>query len=70
VLGEFDYIFTQGNSYYPRNQVALVQPALFPNASQGSQSYIVPGVGHVINLHYAVGLMFDRVQGLVETNQF
>jgi hypothetical protein len=69
-VGEFDWIFTQGNAYYPSNQAALVQPALFPNASKGSQSYVVPGAGHAINLHYAAGLMFDQVQGFVKSNGF
>ena len=70
VVGEFDYIFTQGNAYYPSNQAALVQPILFPNASKGSQSYVVAGAGHAINLHYEAGLMFDQVQGFVRANDF
>jgi len=70
VIGEYDYIFAQGNANYPSDQAALVQPALFPNASNGSQSYVVPGAGHAINLHYAAGLMFDQVQGFVKDNGF
>ncbi len=70
MIGEFDWIFAQGNANYPSNQAALVQPALFPNASKGSQSYVVPGAGHAINLHYEAGLMFDQVQGFVKENRF
>ena len=70
VIGEYDYIFAQGNANYPSDLAALVQPALFPNASNGSQSYVVPGAGHAINLHYAAGLMFDQVQGFVKDNGF
>ncbi len=70
VIGEFDYIFAQGNAYYPKNQAALVQPILFPNASKGSQSYVVPGAGHAINLHYEAKLMFDQVQAFVKDNGF
>lgn len=70
VIGEFDYIFTQGNANYPSNQAALVQLVLFPNASKGSQSYVVPGTGHAINLHYNAGLMFDQVQKFVKANGF
>jgi hypothetical protein len=70
VIGEFDYIFAQGNANYPSDQAALVQPALFPNASKGSQSYIVPGAGHAINLHYAAEQMFNQVQGFVKDNEF
>lgn len=70
VLGEFDYIFAQGNAYYETDQAALVQPRLFPNASKGSQSYIVPGAGHAINLHYAATQMFDQVQAFVKDNGF
>ncbi|PMD34264.1 catalytic protein [Hyaloscypha variabilis F] len=75
VIGEFDYIFAQGNAsysekYYPANQAQLVQPALFPNASNGSQSYIVPGAGHAINLHYSAGQMFNQIQAFVKKNGF
>jgi pimeloyl-ACP methyl ester carboxylesterase len=70
VIGEFDFIFAQGNAYYPVNQAALVQPALFPNASKGSQSYVVPGVGHAINLHHAAEKIFDQVQKFVKDNGF
>jgi pimeloyl-ACP methyl ester carboxylesterase len=70
VLGEFDWIFTQGNAHYKVDQAALVQPGLFPNASKGSQSYIVPGAGHAINLHFAATQMFDQVQAFVKTNGF
>jgi hypothetical protein len=69
-LGEFDYIFAQGNALYPTDQAALVQPVLFPNASKGSQSYIVPGAGHAINLHFSGVQMFDQVQGFVKSNGF
>lgn len=70
VLGEFDYIFAQGNAYYPSNQAALVQPVLFPNASNCSQSYVVPGAGHALNLHYAAAQMFDQIQRFVKDNGF
>jgi hypothetical protein len=70
MVGEFDWIFTKGNAYYPTDAAALVQPILFPNASAGSQSYVVPGAGHAINLHYAAGAMFEQVQGFVKSNGF
>jgi hypothetical protein len=70
VIGEFDFIFAQGNASFPSDQAALVQPALFPNASKGSQSYVVPGAGHAINLHDTADLMFHQVQGFVKDNGF
>jgi hypothetical protein len=69
-LGEFDYIFAQGNANYPTDQAALVQPVLFPNAIKGSQSYIVPGAGHAINLHFSATQMYDQVQAFVKNNGF
>jgi len=70
VLGEFDYIFAQGNAYYPSDLSVLVQPALFPDASKGSKAYIVPGAGHAINLHFQAGLAFNQIQEFVKDNGF
>ncbi|KUJ13838.1 catalytic protein [Mollisia scopiformis] len=71
VIGEFDFIFAQGNASYPTDQAALVQPALFPGARrEGSRSLIVGGAGHAINLHFEAQEMFGHVQGFVGGNGF
>lgn len=70
VLGEFDWIFALGNAKYPTDQAALVTPLLFPSASKGSRSWIVPDTGHALNLHYRAGLQFDQIQRFVKDNGF
>ena len=70
VLGEHDWIFAQGNAYYPENQAAMVEPRLFPAASKGSQSYVVLGAGHAINVHYAAEMAFNQIQDFIKHNGF
>lgn len=58
-LGEFDYFLAQGNANYSTDQAAGVQLVLFLSASKGSQSYINPGAGHAINLHFSATKIYD-----------
>lgn len=67
VLGEFDFIFTQGDALFPTNQAALVQPALFPNANNNSKSLIVKAAGHALNLHFEADEMFEKIMSFVKS---
>ncbi|KAK9343381.1 catalytic protein [Lipomyces starkeyi] len=70
VLGEYDMSFCQANCYVPGDQSLMVQPALYPAASNGSQAYIVRGVGHAINLHFEANNAFVHIQNFIKTNGF
>ncbi|KAK9492587.1 catalytic protein [Lipomyces doorenjongii] len=70
VLGQYDMSFCQANCYAPGDQSLMVQPALYPAASNGSQAYIVPGVGHAINLHFEANSAFVHIQNFIKTNGF
>ncbi|KAK9238669.1 catalytic protein [Lipomyces kononenkoae] len=70
VLGEYDMSFCQGNCYTPGDQSLMVRPALYPAASNGSQAYIVPGVGHAINLHFEANSAFAHIHNFIKTNGF
>lgn len=68
MLGEFDFIFAQGNATFPTDQAALVQPALFPNANKHSTSLIVKGAGHALNLHFGAEEMFGEIMSFVKSS--
>lgn len=68
VDGQNDLPFCQANCLLPVNQAAAVKPALYPHASNSSQSYIVPGNGHGINLHYNAPLAYQQIQNFVKAN--
>lgn len=68
VLGENDYFFCGGNCSIPSDQSALVTPAFYPAASKGSQHYLVPHAGHVINAHYAAPQAFAHMISFLKTN--
>ncbi|KAK9489381.1 catalytic protein [Lipomyces doorenjongii] len=70
VIGEYDMIFCQANCTEPSDQSVMVQPALYPAASKGSQAYIVPGAGHAINLHLEANKAFVQIQNFVRVNGF
>ncbi|KAK9316491.1 catalytic protein [Lipomyces starkeyi] len=70
VIGEYDMIFCQANCTEPSDQSVMVQPALYPAASNGSQAYIVRGAGHAINLHLGANKAFVQIQNFVKVNGF
>ena len=63
-------IFCGADCTQPSDQSALVQPTLFPSASNGYQSYLVPGTGHGINAHYSAPQAFQQIQKFVVSNGF
>jgi pimeloyl-ACP methyl ester carboxylesterase len=69
VLGDSDLIFCQGNCYYPVDQAAVVQGALFPAANvAGSASYLVQGTGHAVNAHNNAPKAFAQMIAFVKNN--
>lgn len=66
--GENDYFYCGGDCKYPQNQAALVQPAFFPAASKGSQSYLVPNSGHNINAHDSAPQAFQQMVTFLQGN--
>lgn len=70
VNGENDFIFCQSNCNLPTDQSALVLEALYPAASNGSQSAIFPGVGHGINLHYDAPKVYQHIFDFIAANGF
>lgn len=61
VNGAADWPFCMGNCSYPTDLAAAVAPMLYP-ASNTSQSYLAPGAGHGVNLHYAAGEAYQQIQ--------
>lgn len=68
VDGQNDFIFCQGDCTVPVDQAAVVQPALFPAAAAGSQSFLVPGVGHAVNAHYAAPQAYAQMLAFLKAN--
>lgn len=69
LLGERDYVFCGGDCNYPSDQSALITPAFYPAASKGSQHYLVPGAGHVINAHYSAPQAFAQMTAFLKSNE-
>lgn len=59
--GENDLPFCQGNCLLPEDQAANAVKMVYPAASNSSSSYIVPGAGHGLNLHYAAGNAYQQI---------
>lgn len=70
VDGQYDFIFCGGNCNLPTDQAALVIKELYPVASNGSQSYIIPGTGHGVNLHYTAPQAYQQIFDFARSNGF
>jgi len=68
--GEFDFIFCQADCNQPTDQTTLVLESLFPSARKGSQTSIVPGVGHAINVHIQAPTAFKQMLDFVQGHGF
>ncbi|KAL9109463.1 MAG: hypothetical protein Q9187_008161 [Circinaria calcarea] len=68
VDGANDFLFCQGDCTYPLDQAAVIQQILYPAATNGSESFLVPGVGSAISLHYDAGKAYQQVQTFVGRN--
>ncbi|KAF2083867.1 catalytic protein [Saccharata proteae CBS 121410] len=72
VLGQNDFIFCSGDCAAQGDLSRAVQPALFSNAGgrAGSESFLVPGAGHAVNLHYSAPQAFAHMISFVRANGF
>jgi hypothetical protein len=70
VNGEFDFVFCQSDCNQPTDQSVLVLERLYPAAGNGSQTSIVPGLGHAINVHYQAPQVFQQMLDFVTDNGF
>lgn len=62
VDGEHDISFCDGDCNYPFNIPDASLKQAFPNAGNGSGSFILPNSGHGINLHLNANDAFDAIQ--------
>jgi pimeloyl-ACP methyl ester carboxylesterase len=70
VDGENDLPFCQSNCLNNGNRAAEVKGALFPAASAGSDSFILKGAGHGLNLHYGAKDADEHVAGFLAKNGY
>jgi pimeloyl-ACP methyl ester carboxylesterase len=68
VNGENDLCFCQGDCLLPYNQAVAVKEELYPAVSEGSESYIVAGVGHGLNLHYSAPTAYEHIHNFIRKN--
>ncbi|KAL9011509.1 MAG: hypothetical protein Q9173_003655 [Seirophora scorigena] len=71
VTGIYDFPFCLGNCSYPDNQLAKVQPSLYPGVPDSkSEVYLVPENGHYINAHRSAPLAFAHINTFLANNGF
>ena len=70
VDGESDWMLCLGNCTVPTDLAGAVLPNLYPNASKGSESYLVPLSGHAVNLHYGAQVAFEHIMEFVRKSGF
>lgn len=68
VNGDSDFPFCDGTCTEALN--AQVRAALYPAASDGSDSYIAPQAAHGLNLHYSANTAYSQIQNFVSSNGF
>lgn len=68
VLGQFDFVFCLGDCSAPTDKAAAVKAAFYPAASAGSQSYLVPNSGHILNAHIEAPLVFAQMIAFLKSN--
>jgi hypothetical protein len=68
VDGENDLPFCQSNCLMPENKAEAVRGALYPNAGEGSSSYILKSAGHGLNLHYGAGDAYKHIFEFIASN--
>jgi pimeloyl-ACP methyl ester carboxylesterase len=67
VNGYYDLPFCDGDCAYPSSQAAQVL-LLYPNAAKSSTTYLAPGSGHGLNLHYIAQTAYEQIGGFLADN--
>lgn len=67
VNGAEDLPFCFGNCSYPADKAAMIKRMLYPAASNLSTTYLVPVMGHGVNLHYSATEAFEFIQDFVNS---
>ncbi|KAH6681605.1 hypothetical protein B0J14DRAFT_576749 [Halenospora varia] len=70
VDGENDLPFCQSNGLVPEDKAAAVMGMLYPNAGNGSASYILGDAGHGINAHYNARMAYVHIFGFLGEKRF
>ncbi|KAL8722509.1 MAG: hypothetical protein Q9225_001025 [Loekoesia sp. 1 TL-2023] len=70
VVGQHDFPFCFGECNASVDQAAATRTVLYPAAGTGSQSYIVPNVGHFFNAHYGAQQAFTQINNFLRKNNF
>ena len=70
IVGQRDFPFCRGDCNDPPGQVEASIPALYPNANNASETYIVPNSGHYINAHVEAQDEFNRINMFLQKNGF
>ncbi|KAM0803473.1 hypothetical protein BDR22DRAFT_960594 [Usnea florida] len=70
VVGHYDFTFCHGDCTYPTDQAAATLKSLYPAASNGSQTHIVPESGHAISAHYGAQMQFDQINRFLRSDAF
>ena len=70
VVGHYDSTFCHGDCTYPTDQAVATLKSLYPAASNGSQTYIVPESGHAVSAHYGAQMQFDQINRFLRSNAF
>lgn len=68
IIGRHDFPFCLGDCLAPRDQAAATIPALYPSAGAGSQTYIVPNSGYLLNAHYQASEAFGQINRFLHSN--
>jgi pimeloyl-ACP methyl ester carboxylesterase len=70
VDGENDLPFCQGNCLNGGNRAAEVKGALYPAGARGSDSFILKGAGHALNLHFGAETAYAHIANFINKNEF
>ena len=68
VLGQNDFPFCLGDCTFPTDQSIALITSLYPSAAAGSQHFLVPNTGHVINAHFGATQAFKQQLNFLRVN--
>ena len=68
VLGQNDFPFCLGDCTFPTDQSVALITSFYPAAAAGSQHFLVPNSGHVINAHFGATQAFNQQLAFLKKN--